>query len=103
MSVYSGLLQMVLAEEGDDGRTVSELVSLALACRADLRGVGDPASRIGNALAYDAALIRLCDQLGVVHDLAGDVVGPAARRQAEMRLGERLPSLGDAMALDNGR
>lgn len=103
MSVYSELLQMALVEDSEGGTTVPEMVALVLACRAELSGSGDPASRISHALAYDLSLLRLCDDLGVPHNLTGRAAGPEARRQAEERLVERLPLLGEVMALDNER
>ena len=50
------------------------------------------------SLAYDAALVRLCNRLGVEHDLMGGWPGLEARQQAEARLAERLPALSAALA-----
>ena len=81
VSIYSEMLKLVLAGDNDDlDRSVGALVSDALSSRSHLMGVGtgQPAARSGRAadrvaesLAYDAALVRLCNRLGLEQDLTG--------------------------------
>jgi len=107
VSIYSELLRMALGD-GRDGRDqpVGSLVAKALSCRARLEGAAtgealsphaNPADRVGDGLAYDVALVRLCDRLGVEHDLTGDGDGVSARDGAEARLADRLPSIAPAL------
>lgn len=83
-------------EEAD--RPVEDLVTAVLAChgvlltKGTLRSTAPAADKIGDSLAYDAALVRLCERVGVRHDLTTDLGDPGARRQAERRLASRLPS-----------
>lgn len=57
-------------------RTLSDLVSQALVLRAAASTGGNSAARLGDALAYDMALVHLCDRLGIKHDLTGELAGP---------------------------
>jgi hypothetical protein len=108
MTIYSELLQLVLAREGDcRDRPVGALVSDALSCRARLTASrdGGPAGRSGQALdrmadslAYDAALVRLCLRLGMQHHLTVDGDVTAARMVAEAGLAERLPAIAATLA-----
>ena len=107
MSIYSEMLRLTLQAGGDAPATsVADLVADALACRARLPAAADPAGgshrgsaeRVGDALAYDAALVRLCNRLGVEHDLMGGWPGLEARQRAEAGLAERLPTLSAALA-----
>ncbi|MBO0728969.1 MAG: hypothetical protein J2P57_06890 [Acidimicrobiaceae bacterium] len=101
MSLYGELLRQVVdSEAGWVDRPVPELVALVLARRADVSGdtAGRAPSRLGDALSYDAALVHLCDRLGIEHDLLGPEAGPAARRQTEERLAGRLPALAPTLA-----
>jgi hypothetical protein len=52
---------------------------------------------VAESLAYDAALVRLCNRLEVDHDLTGDGDARTARVRAEARLAERLPTLAAAL------
>jgi hypothetical protein len=106
------MLQLVLAGEGDHrDRSVGALVSDALSCRANLTGArrsqpgrrsGPVAERVADTLAYDAALVRLCNRLELQHDLTGDGDARTARVRAETRLAERLPSLASALESREG-
>jgi hypothetical protein len=88
---------------------VGELVADVLTSRAALVGTPGskghvqrgPADRIGDALAYDVALVRLCDRMDISHDLAGDRAGPAARHRAEESLAERFPSIAAVLEGDD--
>ncbi len=93
MSVYSELLRLALASDEPMERTLSDLVSQALVLRAAASTGGNSAARLGDALAYDMALVHLCDRLGIKHDLTGELAGPGARRRAERLVSERIPSL----------
>jgi hypothetical protein len=93
LSVYSELLRLALAGDDASDISLSDLVSRAVALRATATGSGNSASRIGDALAYDVALVHLCDRLGISHDLAGEFAGPEARGRAEQLVLERIPSL----------
>ncbi|HET6964971.1 MAG TPA: hypothetical protein VFH58_09390 [Acidimicrobiales bacterium] len=93
MTVYAELLKMALAEQHEPDRSVDRLVSEVLTRREALRSHGDAASRLAVALAYDSVLVRLCDALGVAHELTGEQAGPQARRKAERALSEVLPTL----------
>ncbi len=107
MSIYSEMLKLVLAGDDDDlDRSVGALVSDALSSRSHLMGVrkGEPAARSGRAadrvadtLTYDAALVRLCNRLGLQQDLTGGGDTHTARVGAEARLAERLPTLAAAL------
>lgn len=97
VSVYAEMLEMALeADEQTDG-SVPELVTRALARRPDLDAGGDAASRLARALAYDVTLVRLCEQLGIEHDMTGPRAGPTARRHVERILASKLPELGAGM------
>lgn len=107
--MYVDLLRMVLeSETGWDSRPTPELVEEVEATRQRLRlsraeppeaAVADgfgPAGPIGDALAYDAALVRLCERLGVAHRLTEDAPGSGARQDAEKELTELVPRLAPA-------
>jgi hypothetical protein len=78
------------------------LVSEVLACRGRLQAEADTAGKLGDALAYDVALARLCDRLGLDHELAGESAGPLARRQAEVLVADSVPTLRDSFAERGG-
>ncbi len=94
MSVYAEMLKMALETDDQGDETTSELISRALTRRLDMECGGDAASRLARALAYDVTLIRLCERLGVEHDMTGPGAGPPARRHVERALAVRLPDLG---------
>jgi hypothetical protein len=85
---------MALEAESADGVSLPDLVSEVVALRPRTAGPRDPASRLADELAYDIALVHLCDRLRVEHALTGDRAGPIARRQSEIEIGRRLPTLG---------
>lgn len=93
MTVYAELLKLTLADGSGPQHSLGELISDALARRETLARESDGATRLAAALAYDAALVRLCDQLGLEHDLTGASAGPEARGRAEARLATQLPEL----------
>lgn len=72
-----------------DADPVAEL----LARRTRLSDDGDAATRLARAIAYDLALIRLCEQLGVDNPMTGPMAGPVARRETESLLSSRVPKL----------
>jgi hypothetical protein len=102
------MLRMTLdSAPGPDNRPVAELVSDLLLCHARIEPVaspgrdrprGDAADRVGDALAFDAALVRLCDRLDIEHDLTDGSPAPDARTVAESRLAARLPSIAAALS-----
>jgi hypothetical protein len=110
VTIYSEMLRMLLQEEGElSDRPVGSLVGEVLARRAVLleapREAGGRvgvAERIGDALAYDAALVHLCDRLGIEHELTGESAGPGPRRRAEQMLAGHLPSVAAALEDDRG-
>ncbi len=88
-------------ESNDPGadQTIGECVTEAMAYRARLAGGAATAAgrraadRIGDELAYDAALVRLCQRLAIPHDFLADGPPEDTRRDAEARLTARLPSI----------
>ena len=72
---------------------MSDLVSRVVVLRATASSGSSGAARLDDALAYDVALVHLCDRLGISHDLTGELAGPEARRRAERLVSERIPSL----------
>jgi hypothetical protein len=99
LSVYSELLRLALADDTSPGRSVSELVTRAVTSRgAAHAGYGPTATRIADALAYDVALVRLCERLGVPHGLTGEAAAPDARRRAELLVLEQMPALDGVLA-----
>jgi hypothetical protein len=98
MSVYSELLRRALAEDESADASLPELVSRLNRLRGSSDMRRDSASRLGDTLAYDVILVRLCDRLGIDHDLMGDHVGDGARRRAEQQLVAQMPSLGKVIA-----
>ncbi len=93
MTVYAELLKLALAEEHEPDHSVDRLVSEALSRRPALAAHGDAATRLAMALAYDTVLVRLCDALGMQHELTGEKAGPQARRKAERALAAVVPTL----------
>jgi hypothetical protein len=108
VTIYSEMLKLALDGEPEDRRRpIGALVSEALIHRARLsdprRGApgshpGPAADRVADSLAYDVALVRLCERLQLEQDLTADGDVRTARVRAEARLVERLPTL--AAALD---
>lgn len=68
-------------------------VAAVLTGRSGLEADGDAATRLARCIAYDVALIRLCEKLGLDHPLTGPMAGPVARREAERLLASRVPKL----------
>jgi hypothetical protein len=100
MTVYSELLRMALeADEDSPGCSVDELVALVVARRQSLcakrEGLDTPHGGVPlvNSLAYDMALVQLCQRLGVDQGLTDNAAGPTERRTAEQRLADRIPEL----------
>jgi hypothetical protein len=100
MTVYSELMRMALEMDDRQPGSIPELVRDALSSRKSLEGGTGSAARIGDALIYDATLVRLCERLDIEHDLASETAGPRARRGAEAMLADRLPSLATGLAGD---
>ena len=91
VSVYAEMLKMALEADEHRDSPVPDLIAEALSCRVDLDCGGDAASRLARALAYDVALVRLCERLGLPHDMMGPMAGPSARRHAERALAGTVP------------
>jgi hypothetical protein len=94
---------MALSDDNSDQRSLPELLAHAISLRPALRDAGDPTARVAAAVAYDVALIRICERVNVPHGLASERAGPEARYQAEVHLLDHLPSLGGLLALDEQR
>lgn len=96
---------MALASQtpGPD-RTTAELVRDLLSQRTRFeaastdRAATGPAGPVGDALAYDASLIRLCDRLQIDHGLTEDGIAAVARKALEAELASRLPVLAAAFS-----
>jgi hypothetical protein len=94
LSVYSELLRLALAGDKSTGSSVSELVARAVTSREATQDRYEAAAtRIADALAYDVALVRLCERLGVEHELTGESAALDARRKAELLVLEQMPAL----------
>lgn len=93
MTVYAELLKLALAEEDASNQTAEGLVSDAVALKESLNAPGDAQTRLAAALAYDVVLARLCENLGIPHELTGEAAGPVARRRTERALASVLPTL----------
>ncbi len=91
MSVYAEMLKIALDADEHKDSPLPDLISQALSCRVDLDCGGDAAGRLARALAYDVALVRLCERLGVPHDMTGPMAGPSARRHVERALAGSVP------------
>jgi len=94
---------MALATDDRPSDSVPDMVRDALSYQAALTDGQGSAARIGDALAYDVALVRLCERLHIDHDLAGETAGPEARRRAEDMIAVRLPSLAAELGGEQGR
>jgi len=88
---------MALEADGQADKPLSDLVSSALERRSALGRAGDTVARLGDSLAYDVILIRLCQRVGIEEDLTADTAGPATRRRIEEALAERVPSMAEAL------
>ncbi|MDA8045958.1 MAG: hypothetical protein M0Z30_12085 [Actinomycetota bacterium] len=97
MSVYSELLELAMAVDDTGEETLEDLVAAALSHRQTLNRTASSAIRIGDEIAYDMALIRLCRKLGLETGLTGGEPGPMARRRSEGMLAERLPAVRDSL------
>ncbi len=90
---------MALEQEPVSDQPVGDLVSRALSLRPFRDGAAPSADRIAGWLAYDVALVRLCEHLGVDHGMLDGEAGPASRARAEILLAARMPSLTDALGV----
>lgn len=96
---------MVLDQGRDaESRPLAELISELLTCRTSVAAPGatgvtsaGAADRIGDTLAYDLALARLCEHLSIDHGLTDDGPISTLRLRAERRIGVRLPSIADLL------
>jgi len=99
VSVYSDMLRSRLETDPDSsGRTTPELVAEVIRRRAEVDKAEvvpgeQPDGGLAAALAYDAALARLCDHLDVAHRLTEGLPPGEARRGAERALAAHLPAL----------
>jgi hypothetical protein len=97
------------AIRASDSRLTGEhLVEHVVACRLRLltpRGAGNPSSydRLALEVAYDASLIRLCDDVGVPTDVADFANPPAERARIEQVLAESRGLDLDALARSRHR
>ncbi len=90
VTLYAELLKLALAGPRQPEMSISELVPEAVSRREALSLTDSGARRVGAEIDYDCVLIRLCDQLGLDHDLLGDTAGHNARRKAEDALAAAL-------------
>lgn len=100
MTLYASFLAAALEDESPEQvDSVASGVARVLTKRAEFLGRGragvaaSSSDRIDAALAYDIALVRLCQQLGLSHHLLGSEPPEVARRRAERELASRLPAL----------
>jgi hypothetical protein len=101
LTIYAQLLLVALSDaETYASPPISDLISRAVANRSMLASAPSHQDRVEAALAYDVALVRLCERLQIDHDLAGELAGPDARLRAECFLMARLPSLTGAFKSD---
>lgn len=98
MSVYSEMLRMALDQEAPLHQPVGDLVSRALSLRPRDTNASS-AERVAGWLAYDVALVRLCEYLGVEHGMLDGDAGPSSRARAEVLLATRMPSLTEALGV----
>lgn len=94
VTVYAELLRLALAERDEAERSVGELVSDALVQHENLDLSGPAADRLAAELAYDRSLVRLCDRLGIAHDLLGPCARKPARRKTERAVAAALADRG---------
>ncbi len=99
MSVYSELLRMALAQDEPFDGTVGELVSRALSLRPSSAGGQPYPDRIADWLAYDVALVRLCEKVDLEHGMLEPQAGPASRATAESLLASRIPFFSEALGI----
>ena len=97
MTVYAELLKLALVEDEASNQSVEALVSDAVALKEGLNAPADAQTRLAASLAYDVALARLCERLGVTHELTGEAAGAVARRRTERALASVLPTLEGAL------
>lgn len=88
---------MALDREAAPDQPVGDLVSQAITLRPPGAGSGPYTERLADWLAYDVALVRLCERLGVSHGMLDGDAGPATRARAEALLVERMPSLSGSL------
>lgn len=99
MSVYTELLRLVVANDALEDDPVESLVSQLIAARPHGRATDSAEDELADWLAYDAALVRLCDRLGVPHGMLGPDSGPATRSRAEELVAERVPAIGRTLGI----
>lgn len=93
MTVYVELLKAELAEAVPEAPT-TQLVGRVLTTRSRLGlDSADSATRLSRLLAYDVALVRLCEALGISHRYLSAGSPEEARAEAEESLAGRLPAL----------
>lgn len=90
---------MALAQDAPLEQPVGDLVSRAVSLRPSRDAGASSAERIADWLAYDVALVRLCEHLGVEHGMLDGDAGPASRARAEMLVTTRMPSLSEALGV----
>ncbi len=106
--MYVDLLTRALGNDEADARSYDLLLADVVSFRARLRGGADggsatsAAESLARELAYDGALIRLCEALAVPATPARFVNPPAERKRLERELTDRGVSLTDADATAPG-
>jgi hypothetical protein len=90
VSVYEDLLRAALADPSS--LTVADLVADLGAKRKRLGTGYNAVTRLADALAYDVALVRLCERLNVGVELPADA-GSGTRRRLEALLLDRFPTI----------
>ena len=98
MSVYSELINLALEMDQQAERPIGDLVAVAAEFRNHLGRAADAASRLGDSLAYDVVLIRLCERVGIAHEIGSEISGVHARQRAESALAEQLPLFATAVS-----
>lgn len=103
VTLYTDLLRARMAADAAPvGHRVAELVAALIAGRSRLGSAAHGPGRLDEALAYDLALARLCEALGIVHHLADPGSAGTARRSAEEALAVALPAVGDKILTGTG-
>ncbi len=98
MSVYSEMLRIALVQDDSADWTVERLSARLVHLHNARDHRGEPVARLGDTLAYDVTVVRLCERLGISHQMLGDSASEGARLRAERLLVAEIPSLGDTLA-----
>lgn len=97
MTVYAEMLRMARQEGISAIPGDADPVDHLLGRRSGLDGPGDAATRLARSIAYDVALVELCERLGIEHPMMGPMAGPVARHETELLLSARIPKFDRAL------